>query len=176
KKKMDSSYVKTPIRYVIEDSITKVTSDGEPHEMMTMIAGLSGFIVALIILAILLFFVISKRSHSLHECHRCSVSSSVISKRPSASDSVDTDVQSKRTSIETIYEEIGDAPVPRSASVAIIYTGNLQRNLNKAFESSELNLQSCLTKGIKEKKHKRTHWQDEVEKRQAETAIQIERY
>uniref|UniRef100_A0A1A9W334 Uncharacterized protein n=1 Tax=Glossina brevipalpis TaxID=37001 RepID=A0A1A9W334_9MUSC len=119
---MDSSYVKTPKRYVIEDSITKVTSDGEPHEMMTMIAGLSGFVVALIILAILLFFVISKRSQSLHECHRCSVSSSVISKRPSASGSVDTDVQSKRTSIETIYEEIGDSPVPRSASVAIIYT------------------------------------------------------
>lgn len=33
--------------------VTKVTSDGEPHAMMTMVAGLSGLLAAIIILAVL---------------------------------------------------------------------------------------------------------------------------
>lgn len=34
-------------------TVTKVTSDGEPHAMMTMVAGLSGLLAAIIILAVL---------------------------------------------------------------------------------------------------------------------------
>ncbi|XP_017852583.1 uncharacterized protein LOC108606717 isoform X1 [Drosophila busckii] len=48
-------------RYVVEDSITKVTSDGEPHGMMTMVAGLSGLVAAIIILAVLVSMVACRK-------------------------------------------------------------------------------------------------------------------
>ncbi|KRF93798.1 uncharacterized protein LOC6583775 isoform X2 [Drosophila mojavensis] len=48
-------------RFVVEDSITKVTSDGEPHGMMTMVAGLSGLLAAIIILAVLVSMVACRK-------------------------------------------------------------------------------------------------------------------
>ncbi|EDX01948.2 uncharacterized protein LOC6525000 [Drosophila yakuba] len=51
-------------RFVVEDSITKVTSDGEPHGMMTMVAGLSGLLAAIIILAVLVSMVTCRKQKS----------------------------------------------------------------------------------------------------------------
>ncbi|XP_052849113.1 uncharacterized protein LOC128260291 [Drosophila gunungcola] len=51
-------------RFVVEDSITKVTSDGEPHGMMTMVAGLSGLLAAIIILAVLVSMVACRKQRS----------------------------------------------------------------------------------------------------------------
>ncbi|XP_017065271.1 uncharacterized protein LOC108103993 isoform X2 [Drosophila eugracilis] len=51
-------------RFVVEDSITKVTSDGEPHGMMTMVAGLSGLLAAIIILAVLVSMVSCRKQRS----------------------------------------------------------------------------------------------------------------
>ncbi|XP_017018259.1 uncharacterized protein [Drosophila kikkawai] len=51
-------------RFVVEDSITKVTSDGEPHGMMTMVAGLSGLLAAIIILAVLVSMVACRKQKS----------------------------------------------------------------------------------------------------------------
>ncbi|XP_032308098.1 uncharacterized protein LOC6504401 isoform X1 [Drosophila ananassae] len=51
-------------RFVVEDSITKVTSDGEPHGMMTMVAGLSGLLAAIIILAVLASMVACRKQRS----------------------------------------------------------------------------------------------------------------
>ncbi|BFG01062.1 uncharacterized protein DMAD_00906 [Drosophila madeirensis] len=51
-------------RFVVEDSITKVTSDGEPHGMMTMVAGLSGLLAAIIILAVLASMVACRKQKS----------------------------------------------------------------------------------------------------------------
>ncbi|KMZ10199.1 uncharacterized protein LOC27208310 [Drosophila simulans] len=51
-------------RFVVEDSITKVTSDGEPHGMMTMVAGLSGLLAAIIILAVLVSMVSCRKQKS----------------------------------------------------------------------------------------------------------------
>ncbi|KAH8273398.1 hypothetical protein KR018_008640 [Drosophila ironensis] len=51
-------------RFVVEDSITKVTSDGEPHGMMTMVAGLSGLLAAVIILAVLASMVACRKQRS----------------------------------------------------------------------------------------------------------------
>lgn len=60
----------------------------------------------------------------------------------------------------------------RSISVICGSKGNLQSNLNKAFESSEIDLHSSLERP---KQKNKTHWQDEMEM-QRETSIQIERY
>ena len=59
----------------------------------------------------------------------------------------------------------------QARSISVIYgsKGNLQSNLNKAFESSEIDLERP------KQKKKKTHWQDEMEM-QRETSIQIERY
>ncbi|XP_023169232.2 uncharacterized protein LOC111598283 isoform X1 [Drosophila hydei] len=54
-------------RFVVEDSITKVTSDGEPHGMMTMVAGLAGLLAAIIILAVLVSMVACRKRKSC--CH-----------------------------------------------------------------------------------------------------------
>ncbi|XP_073832351.1 uncharacterized protein [Musca autumnalis] len=184
---MDTSYgnALNAKRFVIEDSITKVTSDGEPHEMMTMIAGLSGVLAAVAILTVLIFLVACKKSNNKHECDKCSETGSTSGssdKRSSTLSDGDLiiDGQSKCSSIATIYEcngkggATGVCRAGRSVSTPIIHNcGNLQSNINKAFESSELNLQADLDKA---KKPKRTHWQDEVEKSQHETAIEIERY
>ena len=51
-------------------------------------------------------------------------------------------------------------------------SGNLQSNLNKAFESSEMDLSSSFKTA---KQMKKTHWQDEMELPK-HTTIQIERY
>ncbi|XP_030378458.1 uncharacterized protein LOC115627055 [Scaptodrosophila lebanonensis] len=48
-------------RFVVEDSFTKVTSDGEPHCMMTMVAGLAGLLAAVIILAVLVSMVACRK-------------------------------------------------------------------------------------------------------------------
>ncbi|XP_061395338.1 uncharacterized protein LOC133330953 [Musca vetustissima] len=188
-----SSYVKSSNakRFVIEDSITKVTSDGEPHGMMTMIAGLSGVLAAVVILTVLIFLVACKKSNKKHECDKCSETGSTSGasgKRSSTLSDGDLiiDGHSKCSSIATIYECNGKVEsscridgggickTGRSVSTPIIHKcGNLQSNLNKAFESSELSLQGNLEMG---KKQKRTHWQDEVMKTQHETTIEIERY
>ncbi|KAH8411281.1 hypothetical protein KR215_001337, partial [Drosophila sulfurigaster] len=42
-------------------AVTKVTSDGEPHAMMTMVAGLSGLLAAIIILAVLVSMVACRK-------------------------------------------------------------------------------------------------------------------
>lgn len=42
-------------------AVTKVTSDGEPHGMMTMVAGLSGLLAAIIILAVLVSMVACRK-------------------------------------------------------------------------------------------------------------------
>lgn len=112
-----------------------------------------------------------------HECDKCSESGSCSGASGKRSSTLSDDLidgQSKCSSIATIYN--GHSSVRnagRSVSTAIIYPrGNLQQNLNKAFEGSELSLQGTLERP---KKQKRTHWQDEVET-QRETAIQIERY
>ncbi|TDG39014.1 hypothetical protein AWZ03_014565 [Drosophila navojoa] len=55
-------------RFVVEDSITKVTSDGEPHGMMTMVAGLSGLLAAIIILAVLVSMVACRKRKTC--CHK----------------------------------------------------------------------------------------------------------
>ncbi|XP_055370974.1 uncharacterized protein LOC129605317 [Condylostylus longicornis] len=55
-------------RYVIdEDFVPKATIDGEPHEMMTLIAGISGIVAAFIILAILMVFIGCKQSERLEK-------------------------------------------------------------------------------------------------------------
>uniref|UniRef100_T1PBL1 Adenovirus E3 region protein CR2 n=1 Tax=Musca domestica TaxID=7370 RepID=T1PBL1_MUSDO len=181
---MDTSYVKSSNakRFVIEDSITKVTSDGEPHEMMTMIAGLSGVLAAVVILTVLIFLVACKKSNKKHECDKCSETGSTSGASGKRSSTLSEGVlildgQSKCSSIATIYECDGKGAIcktGRSVSSPIIHKcGNLQSNLNKAFEGSELSLQGSLDGA---KKPKRTHWQDEVEKTQHETTIEIERY
>lgn len=105
-----------------------------------------------------------------HECDKCSESGSCSGASGKRSSTLSDDLidgQSKCSSIATIYN------AGRSVSTAIIYPrGNLQQNLNKAFEGSELSVQGTLERP---KKQKHTHWQDEVET-QRETAIQIERY
>ncbi|XP_013112589.2 uncharacterized protein LOC106090816 [Stomoxys calcitrans] len=178
---MDNSYLKltSAKRFVIEDSITKVTSDGEPHEMMTMIAGLSGVLAAMVILTVLIFFVGCKKAPTKHECDRCSETGSCTggSGKKSPILSVEfTDSRSKCSSIATIYDGNGHGSIRnirRSTSASTIRAGgNLQQNLNKAFEGSELNLQDSLERP---KKQKRTHWQDELQT-QRETTIDIERY
>ncbi|KAI8128201.1 hypothetical protein CVS40_2460 [Lucilia cuprina] len=155
-------------RFVIEDSITKVTSDGEPHEMMTMIAGLSGLLAAMVILTVLIFLVACKKSKSKHECDKCSETGSTTG--PAG------EIQSKCSSTVDIY----NPKQLQGRSISVICAreenlgcrnsikGNLHSNLNKAFESSELELQ-------RPKQKKKTHWQDEMEM-QRETSIQIERY
>ncbi|KAM7348923.1 uncharacterized protein ACRADG_008083 isoform 1-T2 [Cochliomyia hominivorax] len=154
-------------RFVIEDSITKVTSDGKPHEMMTMIAGLSGLLAAIFILTVLIFLVACKKTKNKHECDKCSeTGSSVVTT---------TDVgetQSKCSSTDTIYHPKCQMQA-RSISVICGTKGNLQCNLNKAFESSEMDLRGTLERP--KQKKKKTHWQDEMEM-QRETSIQIERY
>ncbi|XP_034103078.1 uncharacterized protein LOC132795420 [Drosophila nasuta] len=58
---MQASVSPNSKRFVVEDSITKVTSDGEPHAMMTMVAGLSGLLAAIIILAVLVSMVACRK-------------------------------------------------------------------------------------------------------------------
>ncbi|EDW00305.1 uncharacterized protein LOC6564582 isoform X2 [Drosophila grimshawi] len=58
---MPASALPNSKRFVVEDSITKVTSDGEPHGMMTMVAGLSGLLAAIIILAVLVSMVACRK-------------------------------------------------------------------------------------------------------------------
>ncbi|XP_017155607.1 uncharacterized protein LOC108164430 [Drosophila miranda] len=67
-------------RFVVEDSITKVTSDGEPHGMMTMVAGLSGLLAAIIILAVLASMVACRKQKSTTS-NKSSPSSRRLSKK-----------------------------------------------------------------------------------------------
>ncbi|XP_075154434.1 uncharacterized protein LOC142228039 isoform X2 [Haematobia irritans] len=143
--------------------------------MMTMIAGLSGVLAAVAILTILIFFVACKKSPNKHECDKCSETGSCTGgsakKSPSLNES-----RSKCSSIATIYDGSGVGSIRNirrsSSNSTTKELGNLQQNLNKAFEGSELSLQGSLEKP---KKQKRTHWQDELET-QRETVIDMERY
>ncbi|TMW52483.1 hypothetical protein DOY81_002443 [Sarcophaga bullata] len=157
-------------RFVIEDSITKVTSDGQPHEMMTMIAGLSGLLAAIVILTILLFLVACNKSKNKHECDRCSETGSPTANKRSSTLSDDSIGNSSTATIIHNPKQLQVRSI--SAICERRSSGNLQCNLNKAFESSELDLNSSF-KTAKQKK--KTHWQDEVELAR-DTTIQIERY
>ncbi|XP_020715415.1 uncharacterized protein LOC105664457 [Ceratitis capitata] len=167
-------------RFVVEDSITKVTSDGEPHEMMTMIAGLSGLFAAMVILAVLISLVSCKSGKKAKHCKNCprinNGQAAGFGKRPCS-----LDENSTRSSISTTYTravslEEGTA-VPATPvynpSVSVISTGNLSGNLNSAFMASEVNLTNSLSKP-----KKKTHWSDEVDAqlRSKETAVDIERF
>lgn len=103
---------------------------------------------------------------SKHECDKCSETGSSAG---TTTDVVET--QSKCSSTDTIYNPKCQMQA-RSISVICGSKGNLQSNLNKAFESSEIDLHSSLERP---KQKNKTHWQDEMEM-QRETSIQIERY
>lgn len=158
--------------------------------MMTMIAGLSGLLAAVVILTVLIFLVACKKSKkykihfkkysiiikniksfffcSQHECDKCSEAGSSTATTTDAGET-----QSKCSSTAPFY----NFKNLEARSISVICDqdgskGNLHSNLNKAFESSELNLHTNLARP---KQKKKTHWQDEMEM-QRETAIQIERY
>ncbi|XP_011181614.1 uncharacterized protein LOC105211722 [Zeugodacus cucurbitae] len=165
-------------RFVVEDSITKVTSDGEPHEMMTMIAGLSGLFAAMVILAVLVSLVSCKSGKKVRHCKNCP---RTANGKADAARTCSLDENSTRSSISTTYtrgtslEEGNSVPATPiyNPSVAVISSGNLSGNLNSAFMNSELNLTNTLSKP-----KKKTHWSDEVnaQARVKETAVDIERF
>ncbi|CAD7089944.1 unnamed protein product [Hermetia illucens] len=82
----NSPKVTSSSRFVIEDSIPKATSDGEPHEVMTIVAMLSGLIAAAIVLFIL-FSLIGNRRRSPNGIE------------PSDSETADKDSKSESTII-----------------------------------------------------------------------------
>ncbi|XP_037937707.1 uncharacterized protein LOC119671240 [Teleopsis dalmanni] len=145
-------------RFIIEDSITKVTSDGEPHEMMTMIAGLSGLAVAIVILAILASFVTCKKKEKEEECCEDCGPKTITAPITNLSPSNLPDPESQRSSINTICtRDSSGQDYSRPPSVSIISNGNLQGNMNSAFVGSEL----CLCDSLGKNK-KTSQWADEV--------------
>nr|XP_014100041.2 uncharacterized protein LOC106624796 [Bactrocera oleae] len=164
-------------RFVVEDSITKVTSDGEPHEMMTMIAGLSGLFAAMVILAVLVSLVSCKSSKKVRHCKNCPRTAN----EKAGNTARTLDDNSTRSSISTTYiratsVEDGNTVPPTpiyNPAVSMISSGNLSGNLNAAFMGSELNLTNTLGKP-----KKKTHWSDEVNAQVnvKETAVDIERF
>lgn len=167
-------------RFVVEDSITKVTSDGEPHEMMTMIAGLSGLFAAMVILAVLVSLVSCKSGKKVRHCKNCPRTAN--GKADNTIRTCSLVENSTRSSISTTYTrgtslEEGNSmpPTPiHNPSVSVISSGNLSGNLNSAFMDNELNLTNTLSKP----KKKKTHWIDEVNAQVhiKETAVDIERF
>ncbi|XP_053949607.1 uncharacterized protein LOC128857849 [Anastrepha ludens] len=173
---MKSTHTK---RFVVEDSITKVTSDGEPHEMMTMIAGLSGLFAAMVILAVLISLLSCKSDKKAKHCKNCprtNYGKDNFARNSSLNEST------TRSSISTTYtratslEEGNSVPATPiyNPTVSVISSGNLSGNLNSAFMNSELNLANTLSKP----KKKKTHWSDEVDAqlRMKETTVDIERF
>ncbi|KAL5275594.1 hypothetical protein ACFFRR_001449 [Megaselia abdita] len=54
-------------RFVVEDSMMKVTMDGEAHGMMTLAAASAGMVMAFIILGVLISFLLySRRENEAH--------------------------------------------------------------------------------------------------------------
>ncbi|XP_036318550.1 uncharacterized protein LOC118733307 [Rhagoletis pomonella] len=156
-------------RFVVEDSITKVTSDGEPHEMMTMIAGLSGLFAAMVILAVLISLVSCKSGKKPKHCKNCP-------RTANANGSVTRNCTLNGNNTPASLEEgnsVSTTPTHNSGVSVISTGGNLSGNLNSAFMDSELNLANTL-----KKPKKKTHWSDEVDAAGhiKETAVDIERF
>ncbi|XP_055844118.1 uncharacterized protein LOC129910674 [Episyrphus balteatus] len=139
---MDSSYLKSPYskRYVIEDSVPKATSDGEPHEVMTLVAGLSGMLAAFVILGILI---------TLIGCRRKERQRPKNPPPPTPEASEISEISNKRSSMLPLFTKsisMMEETNPRLVSVSVI--SNNLGNLNQAFVASEM----CL--GPKDEKHK----------------------
>ncbi|XP_055914457.1 uncharacterized protein LOC129947783 [Eupeodes corollae] len=130
---MDNNYLKSPYskRFVIEDSVPKATSDGEPHEVMTLVAGLSGMLAAFVILGILITLIGCKSKERQRNQN---------SPPPSPEMSEISEMSFKRSSILPIFTKsisIEDTD-PRLVSISII--PNNFGNLNSAFVASEMSL------------------------------------
>ncbi|XP_067639485.1 uncharacterized protein [Eurosta solidaginis] len=162
-------------RFVVENSITKVTSDGEPHEMMTMIAGLSGLFAAMIILGVLIALISCKGGRRNKHCKNCSLTHN-SELRTCSFDRHSTHSTISTTKASSVEDGLSAPTTPSTKAkptVAIISSGNLSGNLNSAFISSELNLTDSLSKP-----KKKTHFIDEVNTKKVhikETAVDIER-
>lgn len=144
---MDNSYLKSPYskRYVIEDSVPKATSDGEPHEVMTLVAGLSGLLAAVVILGILI---------TLIGCKNKERQRPNVHKRPPPSPEVSeiSDVSYKRSSsilpLFTKSTSTVEDSNPRLVSISVI--SNNLGNLNPAFVASEMCLGPKKEKNVAE--------------------------
>ncbi|XP_011199770.2 uncharacterized protein LOC105223687 [Bactrocera dorsalis] len=158
-------------RFIVEDSITKVTSDGEPHEMMTMIAGLSGLFAAMVILAVLVSLVSCKSGKKVRHCKNCPRTANGKAGNTARVCSLDENSIRSSTSLEE-GNSVPPTPIYNPA-VSVISSGNLSGNLNSAFMGSELNLTNTLSKP-----KKKAHWSDEVNAQVhvKETAVDIERF
>lgn len=132
---MDNSYLKSPYakRYVIEDSVPKATSDGEPHEVMTLVASLSGMLAAFVILGILI---------TLIGCKSKERKRTQNNPPPSPGASEISEISNKRSSILPLFTKsisTTEESNPRLVSVSVISNNNLG-NLNPAFMASEMSL------------------------------------
>ncbi|KAH8397829.1 hypothetical protein KR222_003406 [Zaprionus bogoriensis] len=142
-------------RFVVEDSITKVTSDGEPHAMMTMVAGLSGLLAAIIILAVLV---------SMVACRKRKASS-------------------ERNKQEQQQQQQSNGLPGAVAMTSVQMPAQLAGNLNAAFAESTLTLSVDDDKQQKQQQQQRQQQQQQQRQQQDKenqsppaTTIIVERY